>query len=280
MSARVLLLTGATAGIGREAARRLAAPGTTLILPARDAARGRALKHELERAVPGVTVHVPRCDLSRLDDVRALASYVTTTVGRLDVLAHNAAVVPRSRRETADGHEMQFGVNHLAPFLLTALLRDLLVRSAPARVVVTASKVHFDGRLDFGDLQARRDYDHARAYNQSKLANVCFTFALARRLAGTEVTANCLHPGVYATTLLGDLFAVPRLLRFRVARNFPAPSAGGAALARLMTEPTLADVTGRYFDEVREVPASAEARDEAVQERLWDASETLTRLRP
>lgn len=276
--ARIILLTGATSGIGREAAMRLARPGTTLILPARDAKRGRDLARTLERHAPGVRVDVPSCDLARLEDVRALAAHVLATWPRLDVLAHNAAVVPRERRETHDGFEMQFGVNHLAPFLLTTLLRDRLVASAPSRVVVTASKVHYDGHLDFDDLQSVRRYDHARAYSQSKLANVCFTLALARRLAGTGVTATCLHPGVYATTLLGDLFAVPRLLRFRVARNFPGPAAGGEALARLIEAPALATLTGVYVDETREVQPSAEAREVSVQERLWEVSVRLTGL--
>jgi len=189
---------------------------------------------------------------------------------------HNAGVVCRRREVTPDGFERQFAVNRLAPFLLAHLSRDRLVANAPARVVIVASKVHFDGRIDFDDLLAEQSYDSVRASNQSKLANVLFTMSLARALAGTGVTVNCLHPRVYATALLGDLLAIPRLMRLRMARNFPSPEAGGDAIARLATDPAPGNVSGAYFAVLTRTPPSPAGTDMALAERLSRVSEVLT----
>jgi NAD(P)-dependent dehydrogenase (short-subunit alcohol dehydrogenase family) len=276
----MVVLTGATSGIGREAALRLAEVGFHLVLPARDGVRADALHRAIRRQVPTASVETPLCDLARLDDVRRMAAYVMGRPQRLAALVHNAAVVTGTREETVDGFERQFAVNYLAPFLLTHAVTEKLCADAPARVVTTASKVHYGARIAFDDLQSRRAYDAAQAYGQSKLANVLFTRVLARRVAGRGVTANCLHPGVYATELLGDLFGVHPLMRWRMRRNFPTPAAGGANLARLVVDPEFAVRTGAYVDESRVVEPSDEARNDDVAERLWRISADLVGVSP
>lgn len=276
---RTILLTGGTGGIGREAARRLATPATTLVLAVRAPARGAGVAAELRRATPGVHVEVEECDLARLADVRALAARVAARHRSLDALVHDAAVVTPTRETTIDGHERQLQVNHLAPYLLTRLLLPLLHAAPAARVVTVASKVHYDATLALDDLQlARGPWDRARAYDRSKLANVLFTRELARRLGPGPVTANCLHPGVYATTLLSALFDVPWYRRPLWHRRFPDAAAGGRALARLVEDPALAGVTGAYFDVDRLAEPSAAARDPMLARALWEASARLVGL--
>jgi NAD(P)-dependent dehydrogenase (short-subunit alcohol dehydrogenase family) len=278
LEGKTCVMTGATAGIGRVAADHLVAEGVRLVVLARNPGKCRDTVASLNAAGPGHARGVVG-DLASLADVRRMAAEVLETDARIDVFISCAAVITRQRALTIDGIETQLAVNHLAPFLLTTLLLERLRASAPSRIVIVASQVESIGRIDFSDLGRERQYDPAAAYAQSKLANVLFTLELARRLAGTGVTANCLHPGVYATQLLHDYFGRPRLLSLMTTFGNPGPAAGGRHLARLASDPALEGVTGRYFHEGIETLASPAARDEALAARLWSVSETIVHRR-
>jgi len=269
-----ILLTGGNRGVGREAAQGLAALGARVLLVARNAEAGEAAVREIRGATGNDRVELLVADLASLSSVRELAAEVGRRTSSLDMLIHNAAVVPRSREVTVDGFELQFAVNHLAPFLLTALLRPLLERSRPSRVITVASTAHFRARMRWDDLQHERRYSRWGAYAQSKLANVLFTMELARRGKASGLNAICLHPGVYGTGLLQNL-AGP--LGALVGRVMPGPEAGGRALVHLASAPAPRAATGVYFHRTRPSFISPVARDEGGQRRLWAESEALVR---
>lgn len=279
MRGRVCLVTGASSGIGRETARGLVRMGARVILVARDRSRGEAARAEIAREPGGGQAELLVADLSSQRALVELAAAVRRTHPRLHVLIHNAAIIPRQREVTVDGLEMQFAVNHMAPFLLTRLLLPLLRASAPARIVVTASQVEARGQIAWEDLQSERNYTPLGAYFQSKLANVLFTYELARRLTGTGVTANCLHPGVIDTNLLCDYLgqrrAVGRLLN---RLRYPGPAEGARTTLRLASDPALEGVSGRYFRPEGEALSSPASRDPQAQRRLWQVSEELIRV--
>lgn len=267
------LVTGANAGIGRETVAGLAALGARVLMVCRDEGRGAAARDEIQQRVPGADLELLVSDLSRLADVEALAGEVSRRTDRLDVLVSNAGVFSARRRTTADGFELTFGVNHLAPFVLVRSLTALLRRSAPARVVVVASAAHRRGTVNFEDLQAEHRYGGWRAYSQSKLANVLFARELASRLPSGEVTVNSLHPGVVATKLL-----LRGIVPSWLARPFTVtPVEGARTSVYVASAPELEGVTGRYFAACREKEPSKEARDDEVARRLWSVSEELTR---
>jgi NAD(P)-dependent dehydrogenase (short-subunit alcohol dehydrogenase family) len=279
MSGRVCLVTGATSGIGRETAIGLAARGATVIVAGRDEARGRETLAEIAAQTGRTDAELIVADLSSQAEVRRLAAEVRARHDRLHVLINNAAVITPRRALTPDGLETQLAVNHLAPFLLTNLLRDLLEAGGRARIVNVASQVESRGMIDFDDLgRERRPYERLDAYCQSKLANVLFTYELARRLEGTGVTANCLHPGVIATNLLAAFEGRLAALRFFTMRGRPGPREGAATSLHVATAPKLERVSGRYFRECAESSSSPRSRDEAVAARLWDVSARLTGL--
>ncbi len=259
MRGRVCLVTGASGGIGKATARGLAAMGATVLWAARDRAR-----------CEGEVVDL---DLASLASVRAAAARVRAAHGRLDVLVCNAGVWSRQRRTTADGFELTFGVNHLGHFLLVRELEDLLRASAPARVVIVSSNEHRRGRIDWDDLMfERRRYGGPTAYRQSKLANLLHAGALARRLAGSGVTANALHPGVVATALARDY---PQPLIKLLNLVLLSPEEGARTSLHLASAPELAGVTGAWFEKCREVRAAPRALDVSAQDRLWSVSERL-----
>jgi NAD(P)-dependent dehydrogenase (short-subunit alcohol dehydrogenase family) len=262
-----VILTGATRGIGRAAAIELAQRGADVAVVGREPERVR----ETAREAGGAHEHV--ADLASLGEVRRLAAELLERHPRIDVLANNAGALFTSRHVTPDGFEQTFALNHLAPFLLTNLLRDRLKDSAPARVVIVSSHAHTGGRMDFDDLQGERSYSGARAYNQSKLANVLFSHELARRLAGTGVTANALHPGVVRTGFGAEDPAGTQRLFVPLLRPFmKSPARGAATSIHVASAPELAEVTGRYF--VRRTPTRSSPRsyDQAVAGRLWQIS--------
>lgn len=273
---KVVLLTGGTSGIGRAAAEQLAAAGVHVVLLCRDRGRGEAARREIERATGNARIDLLVADLASQRDIRAAAAEFLERYERLDVLIHNAAVLPRERRVSADGLELQFAVNHLAPFLLTELLLDRLRESAPARIVVVSSEAHREGRIDFGDLQGERSYHRLRAYRQSKLANLLFTRELSRRLQGSGVTVNAVHPGVVSTGLLFSGWRIAQLVR----PFLRTPAEGAEELVYLALSPEVAGVSGGYFVDQRPREPSPRATDPEVAKQLWSVSEELTRPRP
>jgi NAD(P)-dependent dehydrogenase (short-subunit alcohol dehydrogenase family) len=278
---KICLVTGATSGIGLETAVGLAERGATVIVHGRDPERGHEAVAEVTHRARRGDVGLLVADLSSQAEVRRLAKDVRAEYGRLDVLVNNAGVITPKRRMTVDGLETQFAVNHLAPFLLTNLLLDVLKSSGRARVVNVTSQVERLGVVDFDDLgRERRPYERLDAYNQSKLANILFTTELARRLAGTGVTVNCVHPGVIGTSLLVAYEGRPSLLKFMTYRGRPTPKQGAETSLFVATSPALEGVTGRYFRESAESRPSPRALDEVTARRLWEVSERLTGLAP
>jgi NAD(P)-dependent dehydrogenase (short-subunit alcohol dehydrogenase family) len=268
MNDRIVLVTGATDGIGKETARQLAALGATVLVHGRNAARCQATQDEIRTATGNSRVDYFVADLSSQKQVRQLAADVSARYDRLHVLINNAGVILLQRQVTEDGMEASFAVNHLAPFLLTNLLLDRLQQSAPARIVNVSSMVHYDARIDFNDLQSTRRYNGVVAYKVAKLGNVLFTLELAQRLEGSGVTANCLHPGVVTTKLLDTGWGWTGI-----------PIGQGAALpVYLASSPDVATVTGKYFEQIAPEPASPQAYDARLRRKLWDASAVLVAL--
>ena len=278
MAGKTVLVTGATGGIGRATAMGLAAMGANLAITGRDRARTEGAAREI-RAAGGRQVDLFVADLSSQSEVRRLANEMLQTYPRVDVLVNNVGGYWNTRHVTADGLERTFALNHLAPFLLTNLLLDRLKQSARARVVTVASNAHATGQIDFDDLQGERSYSGSRAYNQSKLANILFTYELARRLQASAVTANALHPGVVNTSFgAEDPGGVQRLI-IPFARPFmKTPSQGAATSIHLASAPDLEQVTGRYFANSKPKRSSKRSDDEAVAARLWRVSADLVGL--
>jgi len=272
MAGRTVLVTGATGGIGRATALGLAEMGARLAITGRDPARTEAAAREI-RAVAGTHVDVFVADLSARAEVRRLAAEVLQLLPRLDVLINNVGGYWNTRHVTADGLERTFALNHLAPFLLTNLLLDRLTLSATARVVTVASHAHTMGRIDFDDLQGERSYSGSRAYDQSKLANLLFTYELARRLRGSSVTANAVHPGMVRTSFgAEDPGRTQRLLVPLIRPFMKSPVRGAATSIHAASAPELERVTGRYFANSTPKKSSACSYDEAVAARLWRVS--------
>jgi retinol dehydrogenase 14 len=284
MAGRVCLVTGATSGIGKAAATGLARLGAEVVLVARDPARGAATMAEIRTVTGNPRIELLCADLSSQAAIRQAAEDYRRGHDRLDVLVNNAGGSWATRHTTADGLEWTFAVNHLAYFLLTNLLGDLLQASAPARVVNVTSSAQALGDIHLDDLQFERRYRGQAAYNQSKLANVLFTYELARRLDGTGVTVNCLAPGVTRTNFgRDDSGPVMRLLT-PVARPFMrSPEEGAATAVWLASAPEVEGVTGRYYLRRRARPtprrSSRRSYDTELARRLWQVSEELTGLR-
>jgi NAD(P)-dependent dehydrogenase (short-subunit alcohol dehydrogenase family) len=278
MEGKTVLVTGGTSGIGRATAEGLSRLGARVAITGRDSGRAREVAHDI--AGPrGATVTAFVADLSSQAQVRRLAEEVLQTLPRIDVLVNNAGGYWSTRHVTVDGYEHTFALNHLAPFLLTHLLLDRM-RSAPqARVVNVASGAQAAGRIDFDDLHAARRYSGSRAYNQSKLANVLFTYELARRLAGTAVTVNALHPGVVSTAFgTQDPGRVQRLLVPLMRPFMKSPAQGAATPIHCACAPELGRVSGEYFVDRRVKRSSGRSLDRATAARLWHVSADMVGL--
>ncbi len=279
MQEKTAVVTGGTKGIGYETARGLAVLGTTVILVGRDATRGRAAVESIQHQTGNTKVSFLQADISNLAEVRRLAESITTHVSHLHILVNNAGGVNAQRKVTSDGLEATFVTNYLAPFLLTNLLLPTLKASTPARVVNVNSTQHRSGRIDFDDLQSEKDYDQMHAYQQAKLANLLFTYELARRLNGTHVTVNAADPG---GTLEGTR-AVPLPLAVRLILPFfsywlTAKHAAQSSIY-LASSPDVEVLTGKYMNFRKKIVRSSPASyDEATAERLWRISAKLTEL--
>ena len=277
MHGKVVLVTGGTGGIGLATATGLAGLGARVGIVGRSAARGAAATGTIRAAVPDAVVDVFEADLSAQAQVRRLAAEVRERYPRLDVLVNNVGGYWAHRHVTADGLEHTFAVNHLAPFLLTHELRDLLVASAPARVVTVSSAAQSMGRIDLDDLQGERSYNGQRAYSASKLANVLFTYELARRLEGTAVTATVLHPGVVRTAFgRADAGRFMRLMLPFVTPFMKTPEQGAETPIHLAASSEVEGITGVYFANRRPRRSSAASQDRSLARRLWEASAALT----
>jgi NAD(P)-dependent dehydrogenase (short-subunit alcohol dehydrogenase family) len=278
MQGKVCLITGATSGIGLVAARELVRRGARVVIVGRDPARCTAAVAHLHEGAADAQVDTLLGDLSSQEQVRQLAAEFLQRHPRLDVLINNAGGLWMDRRLTADALEMTFAVNHLAYFLLTNLLLDRLKACAPSRVVNVASAAHRGVTLPFDDLTGHQGYNGWRTYKQSKFANILFTYELARRLAGTAVTANALHPGWVATGFGKDNGWKGRLLQAAAGLFALSPEAGARTVVYLASSPEVAGVSGRYFVREKAVASSAASYDESAARRLWEVSEQLTGL--
>jgi retinol dehydrogenase 14 len=284
MAGKTVLITGATSGIGRATALGLATMGAQVAIIGRDRQRADDTAREI-RTAGGDQVDVFVADLSSQSEVRRLAEEVLDRYTQIDVLINNVGGYWKTRHVTVDGLELTFALNHLAPFLLTNLLIDRLKQSAPARVVTVSSNAQAQGRIDFDDLQGEKSYSGARAYSQSKLANVLFIYELARMLQGTPlpdqaiVTANALHPGVVSTSFgTEDPASVQRVFIPFLRAFMKTPAQGAATSIHVASAPDLEQVTGRYFANSKPKRSSKPSYDEAAAARLWRVSGNLVGL--
>lgn len=270
---QVILVTGATDGIGKQTAHDLAKMGATVLLHGRSQERGEATVQEIRNATGNNRIEYYLGDFSSLDEVRRLAEQVQAKHDRLDVLINNAGIGVGKPEETQralskDGYELRFAVNYLAPFLLTHLLLPSLRRAAPSRIVSLSSVGQ--SPINFNDVMLERHYDGTQAYSQSKLAIVMFTIDLARLLAKENITVNCLHPGsLLATKIVLESFG----------HAWGSVESGADAVIYLVTSPKVEEVTGKYFDQKQEAQAKSQAYDEEARRRLWQLSEEFTGLR-
>jgi retinol dehydrogenase 14 len=278
MVGKTVLITGATSGIGRATALGLARMGAHLAIIGRDRVRTEGAAREIHAAGDG-RVDLFIADLSSQSQVRDLAEELLQTLPRIHVLINNVGGYFDSRHVTADRLERTFALNHLAPFLLTSLLMEKLKQSASARVVTVSSNAQATGRIDFSDLQGERSYSGARAYSQSKLANVLFSYELARRLKGTSVTSNALHPGVASTSFGTDDPATVQRIFIPFLRPFmKSPTQGAVTSIHLASAPELEQVSGRYFANSHPKKSSGPSYVQATAARLWQVSADLVGL--
>src|SRR5213078_2712656 len=280
MQGKICMVTGANSGIGKATALELAQMGATVVMVCRDGARGEQARSEITTTSGNNAVDLLQADLSSQQSIRQLVEDFQHHYTHLHVLINNAgAAFPGRRRETVDGVEMTFAVNYLAPFLLTNLLLDVLKASAPARIVNVSSNSHKAGYIQMDDLQEEKRYRSMQVYGQSKLAVVLFTYELARRLQGTGVTANCLHPGFVATHFgQRDVGPAFRLLVKLIGRFGTSPQKGAKTSLYLASSPKVEGVTGNYF--VKSIPkrSASISYDESLQRQLWEQSAKLVNV--
>ena len=278
MQGKVCLVTGATSGIGQEAAKELAQRGATVIVVGRNADKCAKTATQIRQQTGNAQVESMVADLSSLKDVRALAQQFKSKYSRLDVLMNNAGAIYLSRQASVDGFELTFALNHLTYFLLTNLLLDTLIASAPSRIINISSAMHYNAQLDFDDLQNARKYDGMKVYGQSKLANVLFTYELARRLEGKRVTANAVHPGMVATNFAANNGALGKIVRPLMNLGSISIARGAATMVYLAVSSDVDGMTGKYWVEKKERHSSLGSYDEAVQKKLWQVSEEMAKV--
>jgi len=278
MQGKICLITGGTNGIGKSTAQELARMGATVVIVGRDAQKTSQVVEEIRAASGNKNVDSLLADLSSQQEVRHLANEFKSKYSQLHVLLNNAGGFFMQRQLSIDGIEMTFALNHLAYFLLTNLLLDTIKASAPARIINVSSDAHTSGKIEFDNLQGERDYS-LRAYDNSKLANILFTMELARRLEGTGVTVNALHPGFVATGFAknnGKVFAaLISIFTPLVARS---PTKGAQTSIYLASSPSVEGITGKYFYDSHVIPAAPQATDMVVARKLWEVSAEMVQL--
>lgn len=277
MNKKVALVTGANAGMGRATAAALAGKGMHVVMLCRDQARGEAALAAVKAQSGSDDVVLMLCDLADMASIRSFCDAFHAQYSRLDVLVNNAGVMCLRRQETTDGLERHFGINHIGHFLLTNLLLDTLTPAA--RIVVVGSSAHKIGRIDFDDLAMQKGYSIASGYSRSKLCNMLFTRELARRLSGTGITVNCVHPGAVASSIAinrrtGFGGTITRALGWLVQ----SPEEGAQTAIYVATSDACAGITGKYFAKCKPARASKASMDEALAKRLWDVSMEITGL--
>jgi NAD(P)-dependent dehydrogenase (short-subunit alcohol dehydrogenase family) len=279
MDGKICMITGATSGIGYVTAREIARQGATLVIVGRSEEKCVDAVNTIKQQTGNNAVEWMLADLSVQQDIRRLADLFTTRYQRLDVLVNNAGAIFMQRQESADGIEMTFALNHLNYMLLTNLLLDTLKDSAPARIVNVSSDAHRAATMNFDDPQLKQGYSGWKAYNQSKLANLLFTYELARRLEGTGITVNALHPGFVASSFGMNNGWMAQLFRPLVKLMGKSPEQGARTSIYLATSPEVAGISGKYFSEQQEVESSQASYDTEAQQRLWELSEEMAGLR-
>jgi len=273
MGQRVFLITGATSGIGRAIAFDLAKTGETVVLVARDAEKMTAVHSQIMTEIQNPNVDFLTCDLSSIGSVKNFVVHLTSKYPKIDVLINNAAVVTRERKVSTDGNELMFATNHLGPFLLTNLLYDAFKASGSARILnITAPSTT---KLNFDDLQRKESFKYLEAFGATKMMNLLFTFELARRLEGTGITANAVHPGLARSSLMNESPALMRWIAWMIS---VPPERLSVDIARLATLPEFEKVNGKFLHKGKEIKAPAYAHDREVQKRLWEISLQLTGL--
>ena len=282
MNGRICLVTGASSGIGKATALGLAKMGATVVMVCRDASKGQAALSEIRQKSGNNSLDLLVADLSSQAEIRSLASEFRGKYQHLHVLINNAGVYYTKRHVTVDGLEAMFAINYLARFLLTNLLLDIIKSSAPARIINVAGAYHAKGKINFDDLQGEKDFDGQRANHQSKLADVLFTYELARRLKGTGVTVNCLHPGMVATSLVDKDKDFPVFFKYLYKLSKPlmkSPAKGAETSLYLASSSEMEGVTCQYFVNKKIAQSSPESHDRELAQRLWEVSEKLANLR-
>ncbi len=275
MNDKICLVTGANSGIGKVTAKVLAAGGATVILVCRNREKGEAARAEIVRETRNENTRLMIADFSDLNQIKRLAAEVRAKYSRLHTLVNNAGAYNGKRTLTVDGYETTFAVNHLGYFLLTVELIDLLKSSAPARIVNVASEAQRNSHIDFDDLNLENGYTGWKSYAQSKLANVLFTYQLARRLEGTGVTANCMHPGFVGTNIFNNVRGVGGALVRLITPFMRTPEKGADTIIWLASSPDVEGITGKYFIDRQERTSNRESYDSKIAERLWEVSEQL-----
>jgi NAD(P)-dependent dehydrogenase (short-subunit alcohol dehydrogenase family) len=278
MKDKVVLITGANSGIGKAASLALAKMGATVVMVARNKEKGEAAKSEIIKDSGNNSVDLLLADLSSLESVRQLATEFEKKYSRLHVLINNAGLFNQRRHVTADGYENTLATNYLAPFLLTNLELNLLKDSAPSRIINVSSVGHYNGHINFDDLNLEKEYGGWKAYGQSKLALVLFTHELAKKLQGTGITVNAVHPGTVATNIwarplgpAGFIMSLPKLFML-------SPERGADTIVYLASSNDAQGLNGEYLEKLKVKKSSDESYDEEIAQRLWDVSTKLTRL--
>lgn len=275
----VVIVTGANSGMGKATSIELAKTGAVVVMLCRSKTRGEEALSKVKALSGSNSVEMMLCDLGSQKSIEDFSSAFRKKYQRLDVLVNNAGVILPGRHETADGFEFHFGVNHLGHFLLTNRLLDLLIASAPSRIVNVSSGAHKIGRIHFEDVNLKKNYRVWRAYAQSKLANILFTYELVDRLKGKGVTVNCLHPGAVATSMgINRENGFGTLITSMLKPFFQTSEQGAQTAIYLATSKDVDEVTGKYFYKKRPVPSSKRSYDKAAAKRLWDLSEQMTGL--